>query len=225
MLKELVVTPVKGMLAQVGVYVSSLAAVVLVLLVGWIVANIIKNLVNRVLDVLQVDTYAERVGVDKIFAKGGIKYSVSELIGVLSYWVVILISLVIAVGVVNQNGQAAGLLNTIVLYIPRVISAVFILIVGLFFATFVSTAIQTAAANAGVDQATLLGRLSQAVLIVFTFDIALRQIQIDIRGIENAVLILLASAGLALALAFGLGCKDIAGRLTQEFLDKMKPKK
>lgn len=225
MLKELVVTPVKGMLAQVGVYVSSLAAVVLVLLVGWIVANIIKNLVNRVLDVLQVDTYAERVGVDKIFAKGGIKYSVSELIGVLSYWVVILISLVIAVGVVNQNGQAAGLLNTIVLYIPRVISAVFILIVGLFFATFVSTAIQTAAANAGVDQATLLGRLSQAVLIIFTFDIALRQIQIDIRGIENAVLILLASAGLALALAFGLGCKDIAGRLTQEFLDKMKPKK
>lgn len=225
MLKELVVTPVKGMLAQVGVYVSSLAAVVLVLLVGWIVANIIKNLVNRVLDVLQVDTYAERVGVDKIFAKGGIKYSVSELIGVLSYWVIILISLVIAVGVVNQNSQAAGLLNTIVLYIPRVISAVFILIVGLFFATFVSTAIQTAAANAGVDQATLLGRLSQAVLIIFTFDIALRQIQIDIRGIENAVLILLASAGLALALAFGLGCKDIAGRLTQEFLDKMKPKK
>ena len=225
MLRELVVTPVKGMLAQVGVYVSALAAVVLVLLVGWIVANIVKNLVNRVLDVLQVDTYAERVGVDKIFAKGGIKYSVSELIGVLSYWVVILISLVIAVGVVNQNGQAAGLLNTIVLYIPRVISAVFILIVGLFFATFVSTAIQTAAANAGVDQATLLGRLSQAVLIVFTFDIALRQIQIDIRGIENAVLILLASAGLALALAFGLGCKDIAGRLTQEFLDKMKPKK
>lgn len=225
MLKELVVTPVKGMLAQVGVYVSSLAAVVLVLLVGWIVANIIKNLVNRVMDVLQVDTYAERVGVDKIFAKGGIKYSVSELIGVLSYWVVILISLVIAVGVVNQNGQAAGLLNTIVLYIPRVISAVFILIVGLFFATFVSTAIQTAAANAGVEQATLLGRLSQAVLIVFTFDIALRQIQIDIRGIENAVLILLASAGLALALAFGLGCKDIAGRLTQEFLDKMKTKK
>lgn len=225
MLRELVVTPVKGMLAQVGVYVSSLAAVVLVLLVGWIVANVVKNLVNRILDVLQVDTYAERVGVDKIFAKGGIKYSVSELIGVLSYWVVILISLVIAVGVVNQNGQAAGLLNTIVLYIPRVISAVFILIVGLFFATFVSTAIQTAAANAGVDQATLLGRLSQAVLIVFTFDIALRQIQIDIRGIENAVLILLASAGLALALAFGLGCKDIAGRLTQEFLDKMKPKK
>lgn len=225
MLRELVVTPVKGMLAQVGVYVSALAAVVLVLLVGWIVANVVKNLVNRILDVLQVDTYAERVGVDKIFAKGGIKYSVSELIGVLSYWVVILISLVIAVGVVNQNGQAAGLLNTIVLYIPRVISAVFILIVGLFFATFVSTAIQTAAANAGVDQATLLGRLSQAVLIVFTFDIALRQIQIDIRGIENAVLILLASAGLALALAFGLGCKDIAGRLTQEFLDKMKPKK
>lgn len=225
MLKEMVITPAKALLTQAGNFVSSLCAIILILLVGWIIARIIKNVVVRLLDVLQLDSFTEKVGVDKILAKGGIKYSISELIGVLSYWIIMLISLVIAISAVNLNGQAAGLLNTIALYIPRVISAIFILVVGIFFATFVNSAVQTAAANIGVEQAGLLARLSQFIIIIFTIDIALKQLMIDIGAIENAVLIILSSLGLAFALAFGLGCKDIAGRLTQEFLDKLRSKK
>lgn len=225
MLKEIVITPAKALLVQAGNFVSSLCAIILILLVGWIIARIIKNVVVRLLDVLQLDSFVEKVGVDKILAKGGIKYSISELIGVLSYWIIILIALVIAISAVNLNGQAASLLNTIVLYIPRVISAIFILVVGIFFASFVNAAVQTAAANIGVEQAGLLSRLSQFIIIIFTIDIALKQLMIDIGAIENAVLILLSSLGLAFALAFGLGCKDIAGRLTQEFLDKLRSKK
>lgn len=225
MLKEIVITPAKALLVQAGNFVSSLCAIILILLVGWIIARIIKNVVVRLLDVLQLDSFVEKVGVDKILAKGGIKYSISELIGVLSYWIIILIALVIAISAVNLNGQAASLLNTIVLYIPRVISAIFILVVGIFFASFVNAAVLTAAANIGVEQAGLLSRLSQFIIIIFTIDIALKQLMIDIGAIENAVLILLSSLGLAFALAFGLGCKDIAGRLTQEFLDKLRSKK
>lgn len=225
MLKEIVITPAKALLVQAGNFVSSLCAIILILLVGWIIARIIKNVVVRILDVLQLDSFVEKVGVDKILAKGGIKYSISELIGVLSYWIIMLIALVIAISAVNLNGQAASLLNTIVLYIPRVISAIFILVVGIFFASFVNAAVQTAAANIGVEQAGLLARLSQFIIIIFTADIALKQLRIDIGGIENAVLIILSSLGLAFALAFGLGCKDIAGKLTQEFLDKLRSKK
>lgn len=225
MIEELFLEPVKSMLTQAGNFVSALCAVILILLVGWIIAKVIKNLIIRILDILQIDSYAERIGVEKILAKGGIKYSIAELIGVLTYWVVMLIALVIAMSTVNLNQQAAGLLNTIVLYIPRVISAIFILVLGLFSASFVNSAVQTAAANAGIEQSNLLGRLAQFVIIVFAVDIALRQLQIDISSIENAVIIIIGSLGLAFALAFGLGCKDIAGKLTQEFLDKLRAKK
>lgn len=225
MIEELFLDPVKSMLTQVGNFVSALFALILVLLVGWIIAKVIKNLIVRILDILQIDSYAERVGVDKILAKGGIKYSISELIGVLAYWVIMLISLVIAMSVVNLNQQAAGLLNTIVLYIPRVISAIFILVLGLFFASFINSSVQTAAANAGIEQSTLFGHLAQAIIVVFAIDISLRQLQIDIGGIEHAFVIILGSVGLAFALAFGLGCRDIAGKLTQEFLNKLKAKK
>ena len=225
MIEELFLDPVKSMLTQVGNFVSALGAVILVLLVGWIIAKVIKNLIIRILDILQIDSYAERVGVDKILAKGGIKYSISELIGVLTYWVVMLISLVIAMSAVNLNQQAAGLLNTIVLYIPRVISAIFILVLGLFFASFVNSSVQTAAANTGIEQSTLFGHLAQAIIVIFAVDISLRQLQIDIGGIEHAFVIILGSVGLAFALAFGLGCRDIAAKLTQEFLNKLKAKK
>lgn len=225
MFKELIVTPVKAMLVQVGGFVSALCAIVLILVVGWIIAKIIRNIVIRILDVLRIDSYAERVGVDKILSKGGVKHSIAELIGFLSYWVVMLISVVIAISVLNVNQQAAGLLNTIVLYIPRVISAIFILILGMFFASFVNTAVQTASANAGLEQSNLLGRLSQAIIIIFTADVTLKQIQIDIQAVENSMLIILSSIGLGLALAFGLGCKEIAAKATQEFLDKLKTKK
>ncbi|OGX00799.1 MAG: hypothetical protein A2062_07345 [Omnitrophica WOR_2 bacterium GWA2_44_7] len=147
------------------------------------------------------------------------------MIGVLTYWVVMLISLVIAMSAVNLNQQAAGLLNTIVLYIPRVISAIFILVLGLFFASFVNSSVQTAAANTGIEQSTLFGHLAQAIIVVFAIDISLRQLQIDIGGIEHAFVIILGSVGLAFALAFGLGCRDIAAKLTQEFLNKLKAKK
>ena len=225
MLKEIIVVPVKSLLVQVGTFVSALCAIILILVVGWIIARIIKNLVVRILDILQINSYADKIGVDKILAKGGIKYGISELISVLCYWVVMLIALVIAVSAVNLNQQAAGLLNTIVLYIPKVISSIFILILGMFFASFTSSAVQTAAANAGVEQSNLLGRLSQFIIILFTLNIAFRQLQIDIGSIENALNIILGSVGLAFALAFGLGCKEIAGKLTQDFIDKLKSKR
>jgi len=222
MLKEMFLVPAKTMLSQAGQFVSALCAVILVLVVGWIIAKVVKNLVLRILDVLQFDSTAERVGVDKILSKGGIKYSISELIAVLSYWLVMLISLIIAVSIVNVKAE---ILDAIVLYIPKVISSVVVLILGMFFAAFVNSAVTTAAANAGVEQATLLGRVVQMVIVIFAIIISLEQLEIGTQVINLTITILLASLGLATALAFGLGCKDIAEKTTQDFLDKLKSKK
>ncbi len=222
MLKELIVVPVRTMLTQAGAFVSALCAVILILLVGWIVAKMVKNMVLRILDILQLDSTSERVGVDKVLSKGGIKYSISELIAVLCYWLVMLIGLVIAISVVNVK---PGMLDAIVLYIPRVISAVVVLVLSLFFASFVNSAVLTTAANAGVEQANLLGKISQWVIVIFGIIIALEQLQIGTQTINLAITVVLASLGLACALAFGLGCKDIAGKTTQDIVDKLKSKK
>jgi uncharacterized protein YebE (UPF0316 family) len=85
--------------------------------------------------------------------------------------------------------------------------------------------IHTTASNAGISHVNALGKIVEVIIIVFAIAIALEQLNIGAKIIELIVGILLGSMGLAVGLAFGLGCKDIAARYTSEFIDKLKTKK
>jgi fumarate reductase subunit D len=119
---------------------------------------------------------------------------------------------------------AADLLNKVVLYIPNVIAAIFILILGMFAATILKNIVLTASNNAGLSQGKILGKAVELVIIVFAIFVGLEQLNIGIRITELTLGIALGTIGLALALAFGLGCKDIAGKFMDDFLDKLKKK-
>ena len=222
---SVLIEPVRSLLGQVGDFVSRLLVIVLILVIGWLIAKFIKGLITRGLKLVKLDELADKAKVNDVIQKGGVTYTLSELIGVGCYWIVMLITLVLAVNALGLT-TAAELLNKIILYIPNVIAAVFILVLGLFAATLLSNLVQTVAANAGIAQSKLLGKVSEVITIVFAVIIALEQLQITgILLIERIILILLASTGLALALAFGLGCKDIAGRYIHELIEKVKTKK
>ena len=119
---------------------------------------------------------------------------------------------------------AADLLNKIVLYIPNIIAAIFTLILGMFVAVLLGNIVQTATTNAGLSQAKLLSKIVKAVVMVFVILIAMVQLNIGTKIIELTVSIVLGSIGLAVAIAFGLGCKDLAARSMSEFIDKLKKK-
>jgi hypothetical protein len=127
---------------------------------------------------------------------------------------------------VNSVGLtvAADLLNKVVLYIPNVIAALFILILGMFVSTLLKNIVQTAANNAGLNQGKLLAQIVETIVIAFSVFVSLEQLQIGIHITELTVAIILGSLGLGLALAFGLGCKDIAGKFTAELIEKLKKK-
>ena len=222
-LQMLLVEPTKTLLVQIGAFLTNFLLVILILVIGWLIAKIVKNLIIKILAVVKFNILASRIKADEFLAKGGIKYSLSELIGVVGYWLVLLIALVVAVNAVGLT-VAADLLNRIVLYIPNIISAIFILVLGMFVATMLSSIVQTAATNAGISQAKLLSKLVEIVVIIFAIAITLEQLNIGTAIVGLAVNIILASMGLGVALAFGLGCKDIAARIMSEWLEKIKSK-
>ncbi|MDD4939193.1 MAG: hypothetical protein PHE18_04435 [Candidatus Omnitrophica bacterium] len=216
--------PAKTVLVQIGQFMINLLLVVLILIVGWIIAKIIKTLVVRVLKILKLDQLSERIDLDNMLAKGGISYTLSELMGIICYWLVLLITFVVAINAIGLT-VAADLLNRIVLYVPNIIAAVFILILGMFIATLLSNIVKTAANNAGLAQSKLLSKLVEVVVVVFAIAIALEQLGIAAKIIELIISILLASLGLGLALAFGLGCREIAGKFVSELIESVKSKK
>lgn len=215
--------PARTVLSQISQFMVNVLLVLIILLIGWILSRVLRTIITRGLRSLKLDQLSDRIGLDSILAKGGIVYSLSELIGATFYWLGILISFMVAINAVGLT-VAASLLNTVVLYIPNIIAAMFILIVGIFVATLLKNIVQTASNNAGLTQGTLLSKTVEIIVIAFVILIALEQLNIGIRITELTLSIILGSIGLGLALAFGLGCRDIAGKFVHDFVERMKKK-
>lgn len=216
-----VVDPVKAMLIRVWSFVPSIAGAIVILLVGWFIAKMLEALIVRVLKSLRLDAASDKAGISNILAQGDIKLSLSEVIGGLIYWIIILVVVATALNALNLT-IAADLLSRLVGYVPNILGAVFILVLGSFIANFVATIVKTTAVNAGMDNAKLLAKITQVVLVVFSVIIAIEQLKIASAVIILAVNIILISLGLGIALAFGLGCKDIAGKFVEDTIKNLK---
>jgi hypothetical protein len=216
--------PAKVILSQIGRIFVKAVIVLLILLIGWIISKAIKAVITKVLKTIKVDDLAQRINLDAFLKKGGIGLSISELIGVMCYWLGILITFLVGVNAVGLT-ESASLIEKLILYIPNVIAAIFILIFGMFIATLLSNVVKTTATNAGVSQTILLEKIIRAVIIAFAIAISLVQLGIAANVITLIITILLGTLGFGLALAFGLGCKDIVGKYVHEFLEDIKTKK
>jgi len=215
--------PARVVLAQISQFMVNALLVIIILIIGWLLSKVVRSIVSKALKLVKIDDISERVELNKLLSKGGITYSLSDLIAVICYWLGLLITFMVAINAVGVT-IAADLLKQVILYIPNVISALFILILGMFVSTLLKNIVQTAANNAGLSQGRLLAQVVETVVIAFAIFIALEQLRIGIRITELTISIVLGSVGLGLALAFGLGCKDIAGKFVAELVEKLKKK-
>ncbi|MCX5669137.1 MAG: hypothetical protein NTX89_03345 [Candidatus Omnitrophica bacterium] len=215
--------PARTVLAQISQFMVNALLVIIILLIGWLLSKVIRSVVSKTLKTAKINELSSRIELDKLLGKGGITYTLSDLIGGICYWLGLLITFMVAVNSVGLT-IAADLLNKVVLYIPNVIAALFILILGMFVSTLLKNIVQTAASNAGLNQGKLLAQIVETVVIAFAIFVGLEQLQIGIRITELTISIVLGSLGLGLALAFGLGCKDIAGKFVAELTEKLKKK-
>ena len=219
-----VVQPVGQMWSSVLGTLPMLISVVLILLVGWMVASLIQKVITRFLKLARLDTVSEKVGIANILTKGDINYTLSEIIGVLIYWLLMLVVFLMAVNAL-QLTVAAELLNQVILYVPNVIASVFILVLGIFFASIIANTVRTTAANAGIQQARSLGQFTQVIIVLFTIIESLNQLKIDTSVIQFVIQASLAAIALGVGLAIGLGCQGLAGKYVAQLIDSFKARK
>lgn len=219
-----VVQPVETMWTRVLGFIPTFVSVIVILLAGWILATVTQKVITRFLKLARLDTASEKTGIANILTKGDINYTLSEIVGVLVYW---LMMLVVALAAVNmlQLTVAAELLNRVILYVPNVIASVFILVLGIFFASIVANTVRTAAANAGITQARSLGQTTQVVIGIFVFVEALKQLGIDTSLIDLIIKAVLFALAFGVGLAIGLGCKDMAAKYVTQLFDSFRAKR
>ena len=217
---NLIVEPIRGMLTKILGYLPTLLGALIILIVGWIIAKIIKGVVNRVLKVIRFDKLADKAGISEVLHKGGLKATAGEVLSGLVYWLVIIMVLVMVVNALGTP-QASGVLERLFAYIPNVIAALFVIVIGMFLASFVSQIVSTAASNANLPKPDMLAGISRWAIIIFAATISLRQLGIAPLLVSTTFNIFFAGVCLALALAFGLGGKDAAA----DYLDQLRKKR
>src|SRR4029453_4033806 len=128
---------------KIAVFLPNLFFSIAILLLGWVICNVIKRIVVRLLKLCQFDPLAERAG---------LKHAPFDIIGLLVFLFLFLIAIVTTLETLNLSG-ATDTLHTIYLYIPKIVAALVTLILGLYFANFLETVTRTSCANAGLEQA------------------------------------------------------------------------
>ncbi len=219
-----VLEPVKLMWVKVLGSLPTVISVIVIFIVGWVIASLAQRVITRFLKLARLDTASEKTGIANILTKGDINYTLSEIIGVIIYWLLMLVVILMVVNTL-QLTVAAELLNRIILYIPNVIASVFILVLGIFFSSIIANTVRTAAANAGIQQSRSLGQACQVGIAVFVFVEALKQLQIDTSLIELLLKAVLGALALGAGLAIGLGCKDMAAKYVGQLIDSFKARK
>jgi hypothetical protein len=211
--------PVRYFWEQFGHFAPRLILAIIVLVAGWLLAKVLRSAMVRALHLMKFNTLTEHSGINQFLSQGGVKHTAEGLIGLLMYWVVILITLLIASNVLGLS-VVSELFSDMLQFVPKVIAAVLILTIGLYFARFVSDILLAYAHNVGFEDAPLIARVARYAIVAFVVVIALGQLQIRTAILEEAFLILFGGVVLAFALAFGLGGRDFAAtqleKLTQD---------
>jgi len=212
---NLIVEPISQMLTKIMAYLPVLLGALIILIVGWIVAKAIRRIVDWLLKTARFDTLADKAGITEILRKGDMKITAREVVSGLVYWLVIIMVLVM---VVNALGlpKASDILASLFAYVPKVIAALFVLVVAMFLASFVSGIVRTAAGNANLPKPEIFAGISRWAIIIFAATISLEQLGIAPLLVTTTFNIVLGGVCLALALAFGLGGKEAAARYLEE---------
>ena len=218
-LQSLIVEPVREMLTRMVGYLPTLLGALIILIVGWIIAKTIRGIVNRVLNIVRFEKLADKAGISEILRKGDLKATTCEVLSGLVYWLVIIMVLVMVVNALGMP-QASSILESLFTYIPNVIAAIFVLVIGMFLASFVSGIVRTAASNANLPKPDILAGISRWAIIIFAATISLKELGIAPLLVTTTFNIIFGGVCLAVALAFGLGGKDAVAKYLEQLQQK-----
>ena len=206
------VNAMSTMWSSVGVFIPRLFGALIVVLLGFVVAKLLDTLLSKLLAKLGLDRLMAGAGLTKLLSRIGIQVSVSTLIGKIVYWFVLLIFLVSAAESLGLE-RVSATLDVFALYLPKVFAAALVLLAGVLLAQLAASLLRGAAERIGLEYASSLGRIAQAMVIIISISVAIGQLEIKTDLLNNVIAIVLISIGLAMALAMGLGSRDIAQQI------------
>lgn len=216
---NIAIEPLRAFLVQIGSYLPRLGVALGVAVAGWLLAKALRFATVKALRAFNFNVLTERAGIDAFLQQGGTERDTSDLVGLIVYALVVLSALIVAFNGLGLT-QVTELLGRVLLFLPKLLVALLVLVIGLYFARFVGQSVLAWCRNVGVGDGELLSRIAQYAIVTFVLLIAVDHVDIGGGLVQQTFLILLAGIVLALALAFGIGGRDRAAALLEHWFPR-----
>jgi hypothetical protein len=211
--------PLQGFWMEITAKLPGILAAMVLLLIGMVVARLVRTGVQRGLKYASLDQFTDKVKLNELVARLGMGRSPSFIIGFVVYWFIILVFTLSAANAVKLT-VVAQMLQRFLMFMPQLLAAVLVLCAGLLIGRFLGEIVQNAATANRIQGAVGLSKIVKFVVMAFSAVMAMEQIGIDTTIMTSSVQIILATMGLALAIAFGLGGRDVAADIIRSFTAK-----
>ncbi|PIW35310.1 MAG: hypothetical protein COW25_00350 [Candidatus Nealsonbacteria bacterium CG15_BIG_FIL_POST_REV_8_21_14_020_37_12] len=201
-------------------FIPSLLAAIIVFVIGWFIAEVIGKLVARILKVLKLNQIFDRANWKEALEAAEIKVNISEFIGGICKWVLVVVFLSVSVEILGLS-QFASLLNRLISWLPNLIVAVAIFVVAIIVADILNRLIRASVKKIGVKYGGFLSALVRWAIYIFAGLAILLQLGVTPTIIQTIIVGFVGMIALALGLSFGLGGKDAAAKLIEDFKKKI----
>ena len=194
-------------------FAPKLILAIIFFVVGWILGSLIAKAFEQVFSALKIDNLFHSIGMDDFFRRAGMHLNSGYFIGQVMKWFIIIIFLLPSLNLVGLDYIASFLKDDVIGFLPRVVVAVFILIIATIVADFLSKTVMAGSRAMNLKSTNMLGSLVKYTIWIFAFIIALGQLGVAEGYMSVLFTGLVGMLALGGALAFGLGGKEAAGRL------------
>lgn len=199
-------------------FIPNLLFAIIIFVVGWFIGSILGRVIAQAIKAIKVDHALKTAGVEDIVNRAGFSLDAGEFVGGLVKWFVIVVFLLASLQVLGLTQVTFFLQQVVLSYVPQVIVAVMILLVGAVIAELAQSVVGGAARAAGIASAGFAGAVARWSIWIFAIIVALSQLGIGTQYFQTLFTGLVVALSLAFGLSFGLGGQESAAR----FLDKMR---
>ncbi len=203
---------VGALLSSAGLWALDVIVAIAIVFIGWVLARVLAWIVKHLLHLLRFNE-----GMRRVLGDGPVTYEPTALAAWAVQWTVFLLTVMLAADVLGFD-LSRSVSDRLAELLPRVIAATIVLLVGIALAMALGAVTRRLFESAGFRGAVIRGRVVMITLSAFAVLLALEQLGLAAQLIVALGVTAVAAVGLAVALAFGLGCRDLARDFVVEML-------
>lgn len=220
-LDTIFITAAASVLGQIANFLPKIIGALIIFWLGLLVANWAKKLVVQLLTAIDLNKLLKNTGIHQFLARAEIPHALEEIIGQLVRWTIILIFFITTMNLLGLQAVSTTL-AVILGYIPNVIAAIFILMLGILVAGLLEGVVKGALLEFDAKMGRMLGKVTSYTIMVFSILAALSQLKIAEQFIHTLFTGVVATLALGLGLAIGLGAKDTVSDMIKTWYKKLK---